>query len=1098
MSDMKKPEPSSTESRFGVDPTSNSNGATPGHGNRSHNDDGDTDNGVGGAWCPLSSAHSSQPIPVDETSATIVAEKGPVLLQTMASDASPRLAYGGGGIGGLPPRPAQVKSRQITAASGKISLQDLMEHSPLEAEADTYIQSTLDEVDPTRPGDLSVPQTTILGNVPPDAPKDAFQPATNQSSRQLLAAPPGSASALPLFKSKQTAAPISTAEDLWQLTLDMQQLERPHSLGSPSQQRFKSTGSRDRDGNNSRHSLVDNAVHIMKRHTASIQKQAEARQARHPDAPLRRDSQPAAVSAAERWKKLQQAVHASSGLQSKKSDDASLCDDAAGDRTVGGGLMGPSSDESHERNDDGTKQPPNSKRSSMLNSIHKKRGLVDYKDFEDWVRFKKVNALLHLKLCLSIMTLAAGIAAVLFYLAGNPPCSNSICQMTANTTSESLVYFSRASASWWLLFIGCRQAVTLTLARLTQAIVIDYFALRSKLCVRLLGPFVTLFIVQSRGWPFLLFSWGIYDFILLFGKTRFAEHWLFWQSLMGMFNEANPSGSVPSSSEYQGVLIVAVVVSFVVAVKRFWLGLVQGRRTYRRYGEDLAKVMKKALRVGQVGALARDIEESDLCMEEFSLLLGNEFQDAQTKGAKFENSRPPSADSVQEGPRKSLISGVEASSRKAILDELLGAWEEPESKRDRDDKASIASIIQFRQSLTYLNESFPFGVAFGPAATRQECVESAEAVYHRLMVCLPTKMYLTFDVLALLAVHDDGEIDEDKLKYLIALLRPDREGNLTLLDFAKSIDAVYKELRLLRASVANASRLDKAFESIFNIFFYFVLICIIVASIGLDPLVLFASISGFILGFAFMIGAACSKYFEGLLLIFVRRPYDIGDRIALSNPFSDTKSTGSQSWIVKDIDLYTTTVVLAATNEVSTISNGSLAGLRIINCARSPKANLNFLLKFPIHTSYAKLQIFKSALEKFVKARPREWARFSAFRATRVEADQGFVEYIVIGQHRESWQNLPALLESKAQVSSFALELSKKMDMRYVSPPMPIDLSVRSSTTTLDGPFQWNPPVEPESMERDRTTTEDFSRSMQMADSVAALFGTRLSPTKAD
>jgi small-conductance mechanosensitive channel len=95
-------------------------------------------------------------------------------------------------------------------------------------------------------------------------------------------------------------------------------------------------------------------------------------------------------------------------------------------------------------------------------------------------------------------------------------------------------------------------------------------------------------------------------------------------------------------------------------------------------------------------------------------------------------------------------------------------------------------------------------------------------------------------------------------------------------------------------------------------------------------------------------------------------------RIALSNPFQDTLSTGSQSWVVKDIDLYTTTVVLGATNEVSTISNGSLAGLRIINCARSPKASLSTLLKFPIDVSYTKLQVFKSAVEKFIKARPRE------------------------------------------------------------------------------------------------------------------------------
>lgn len=45
-------------------------------------------------------------------------------------------------------------------------------------------------------------------------------------------------------------------------------------------------------------------------------------------------------------------------------------------------------------------------------------------------------------------------------------------------------------------------------------------------------------------------------------------------------------------------------------------------------------------------------------------------------------------------------------------------------------------------------------------------------------------------------------------------------------------------------------------------------------------------------------------------------------------------------------------------------------------------------------------------------------------------------------QHRESWQNLGAMLASKAELSSFTLELSKKLDMRYVQPPMPITLNV--------------------------------------------------------
>ena len=76
------------------------------------------------------------------------------------------------------------------------------------------------------------------------------------------------------------------------------------------------------------------------------------------------------------------------------------------------------------------------------------------------------------------------------------------------------------------------------------------------------------------------------------------------------------------------------------------------------------------------------------------------------------------------------------------------------------------------------------------------------------------------------------------------------------------VDEVYKELRLLRASVANSSKIDRAFETIFNFVFYSILFCMILSQLGYDPLALFLSISGVILAFAFMIGSASSKYFE--------------------------------------------------------------------------------------------------------------------------------------------------------------------------------------------------------------------------------------------
>jgi small-conductance mechanosensitive channel len=110
-------------------------------------------------------------------------------------------------------------------------------------------------------------------------------------------------------------------------------------------------------------------------------------------------------------------------------------------------------------------------------------------------------------------------------------------------------------------------------------------------------------------------------------------------------------------------------------------------------------------------------------------------------------------------------------------------------------------------------------------------------------------------------------------------------------------------------------------------------------------------------------------------MVLCQRPYDIGDRIATSYPYLDTSTTGSSDWIVRDVNLYSTTVVYGSTNEVATHSNGALSTLRIINATRSPRACLSFHLKFPINTSFAMIQVFKMAVEKFVRARSREVSR---------------------------------------------------------------------------------------------------------------------------
>jgi hypothetical protein len=53
-----------------------------------------------------------------------------------------------------------------------------------------------------------------------------------------------------------------------------------------------------------------------------------------------------------------------------------------------------------------------------------------------------------------------------------------------------------------------------------------------------------------------------------------------------------------------------------------------------------------------------------------------------------------------------------------------------------------------------------------------------------------------------------------------------------------------------------------------------------------------------------------------------------------------------------------------------------------------------------------------------------------------------YIEYVISATHREMWQNIGPIKASQADLASFALEVSKRLNLRYQSPPKPIHLSI--------------------------------------------------------
>ena len=206
----------------------------------------------------------------------------------------------------------------------------------------------------------------------------------------------------------------------------------------------------------------------------------------------------------------------------------------------------------------------------------------------------------------------------------------------------------------------------------------------------------------------------------------------------------------------------------------------------------------------------------------------------------------------------------------------------------------------------------------------------------------------------------------------------------------------------------------------------------------LNPWTLLVSLSTVLVSFAFAMGPSAAKMVEGMILIAIRRPFDLGDRISIvdntSAPDNNSDDPGyHNTWIVEDVTLFTTTLRFSRTNEVSTVNNGSIANSRIVNHGRSHNALVNVSLPVRIDTTSDQIQIVQSALEQYIKD-IRAWVSLVSFGITQVDPANDLIVYSARIQHFKSWQDLTGVLQARGDLEKFCTEILIKLDIQYGGP----------------------------------------------------------------
>jgi hypothetical protein len=136
-----------------------------------------------------------------------------------------------------------------------------------------------------------------------------------------------------------------------------------------------------------------------------------------------------------------------------------------------------------------------------------------------------------------------------------------------------------------------------------------------------------------------------------------------------------------------------------------------------------------------------------------------------------------------------------------------------------------------------------------------------------------------------------------------------------------------------------------------------------------------------------------------------------------------------------DITLFSTTLRLAANNEVATLSNGAIAGTRVTNCGRSKNAVVSIIMK--LHISLHEGQNahkFKDAVENYISDNPAVWDSLVYFRCEDINSDDEYVLYHLAVRSRHSWQVAARVLSERGRLHQFCTDLSKQMQVNFDSP----------------------------------------------------------------
>ncbi|ORY33717.1 Mechanosensitive ion channel-domain-containing protein [Naematelia encephala] len=204
--------------------------------------------------------------------------------------------------------------------------------------------------------------------------------------------------------------------------------------------------------------------------------------------------------------------------------------------------------------------------------------------------------------------------------------------------------------------------------------------------------------------------------------------------------------------------------------------------------------------------------------------------------------------------------------------------------------------------------------------------------------------------------------DLDTAQAAFAILDKDGNGDATRDEIESAILALHRERLSLEASMRDLDGAVRRLDDIFMVVVGAIVILILASMITTKLTTLVTSAGTFILGLSWLIGSTMQEILLACIFLFVKHPYDVGDRVDIDGVGYTVAKMQLMSTNFKRVD-----------GKFVWIGHNTLAAKVIENIRRSGPTHETFSFEVDFGTSFEALQALRAKMLKFCKDESRDF-----------------------------------------------------------------------------------------------------------------------------